>query len=308
MKRKSSNAKHSLTLYWIHLRPSFHSSCSNVLSKSFPIILQPLSATFISTTTPQHPISQHFKPLPYYNTLYCHTYTTILQLLHVSQCLRLSVTLLASCFPWDQLLLSPVNQSCDTSRIAQSRTFPASASPFNYTREVHMIMACKCISILARLQLPSASPNMVDYCLHVHTIMASNSITNLARSWPLSWNNYRINDHFQTHPITACKCISELLDLGLQVNLSVTWSRPPSESSISHDYGLQLHLTMASKCIAKLTWLQPPNASLSSHVIGVWVPLIFQLELGHQVHWWKLWCNHNGVIMSLLPRCYSCLV
>jgi len=91
----------------------------------------------------------------------------------------------------------------------------------------------------------SVSPNSLDYYLHVCTIMASNCISKLTRSQPPSV--------FGSSSIPASK---------------FTWSwptkhiskfprvRPPSASSNSLDYGLQVHLqtrsTMASKFNSEL--------------------------------------------------------
>jgi len=71
----------------------------------------------------------------------------------------------------------------------------------------------------------------------------------------------RLQVLFQSHSITASKCISKLAR-----------SQAPSVSPNSLDYGLQVHTITASKCIPEFTWSWPPSASLSS------------LDLGLQVH------------------------
>ena len=85
------------------------------------------------------------------------------------------------------------------------------------------IIACKCISKLARSWLPtasseftrsrppSASPNSLDYGLQVSTILASKCISKLARLRPPSaslGSLYRsLQVYLQTRSITACKYI-----------------------------------------------------------------------------------------------------
>jgi hypothetical protein len=65
------NANNTL-LYTIHLPPSNHSSCSDVPSESYPMILHTTPPFFIVTTTPNHPTSQHLRPLLYLTKLYRH--------------------------------------------------------------------------------------------------------------------------------------------------------------------------------------------------------------------------------------------
>jgi len=79
-------------------------------------------------------------------------------------------------------------------------------------------MASNCISTLAQLRPPSVSLSSLDHDLQVH---------------------------LQTGPITASKCISELLNLGLQMHL-------------------QTRSIAATKYISQFTRLRPPSASLSS--------------------------------------------
>jgi hypothetical protein len=62
----------TLSLYTIPLPPSNHSPCSDVPSKSHPMILHTINTFLIITTTPHHPTSQHLRPLPYHTKLYRH--------------------------------------------------------------------------------------------------------------------------------------------------------------------------------------------------------------------------------------------
>jgi len=131
------------------------------------------------------------------------------------------------------------------------------------------ITASKCISKLARSQLPCASLNSLNRGLQVHlrchSITASNYITKLARSLP---PNASPNS----------------LDHGLQVNLQIrsitvskfTRSWPPSASTHLFDHCLQVHLQTwyhipskvhrltrsitAFKFISELAWLRPPSS------------------------------------------------
>jgi len=94
--------------------------------------------------------------------------------------------------------------------------------------------------------------------------------SNRARSWP--------QVHLETRSIMAFKCISELDDCGLQMNL---WN--------SLDHGLQVHLQTCSitsskhisvfnlisacRCIFKVAQLRPPSASPNLHYYGLPVHL-----------------------------------
>jgi len=89
----------NLSLYTIHLPPSIHSSCSNVPSEYPTMILHTTTTTLMDTTTPYHRTSQHLKPLPYHNKLYCHPLTTSSCHSRVSHRLCLSITLIPSIRP-----------------------------------------------------------------------------------------------------------------------------------------------------------------------------------------------------------------
>ena len=67
-----------------------------------------------------------------------------------------------------------------------------------------------------------------------------------------------------SHLITASKCISKLAQ-----------SRPPSVSTTSLDYGLQVRTNKASKCISKVAQSRCRSASLSSldHGLQVYLPI-----------------------------------
>jgi len=119
------------------------------------------------------------------------------------------------------------------------------------------IMACKCISKLARSRPPNASRNSLDRGLQVH---------------------------LQTRSIAASKCISEFNLISASKCISdFTRSRPPSASPNSLDHGLPVHLQTrsitASKCISilapvsNLARLPPPSASPNSldHGLGVYL-------------------------------------
>ena len=62
----------TLSLYTFLLPPSNHSSCSDVPSESYPMILHTTPLFLIITTTPSLLTSQHLKPLPYLTKLYRH--------------------------------------------------------------------------------------------------------------------------------------------------------------------------------------------------------------------------------------------
>jgi len=62
----------TLSLYTIRLPPSNHSSCSDVPSESYPMILHTTPSFLIITTTPPLLTSQHFRPLLYLTKLYRH--------------------------------------------------------------------------------------------------------------------------------------------------------------------------------------------------------------------------------------------
>jgi len=92
-----------------------------------------------------------------------------------------------------------------------------------------------CISTLAQLRPPSASPHLLDYSLQVY---------------------------LHTRTITASKCIATL-----------AWSQPPSASPHSRNHGLRVHLPTrsiaVSNCISKLARSRPRSVSLSSLDHGV---------------------------------------
>ena len=73
--------------------------------------------------------------------------------------------------------------------------------------------------------------------------------------------------HLQTRSITASKCISEF-----------SWSRPPSASPNSLNYGLWVHTIRASKCISKLAQSSlssaPPNSLDYPLQVHLWVSSI----------------------------------
>jgi len=62
----------TLSLYTIRLPPSNHSSCSDVSSESYPMILHTTPLFLIVTTTPSLLTSQHLKPFSYLTKLYRH--------------------------------------------------------------------------------------------------------------------------------------------------------------------------------------------------------------------------------------------
>ena len=118
-------------------------------------------------------------------------------------------------------------------------------------------MACKCITKLARSQLPSASPKLLHHGLHVH--LQSHSITACKCASKLApFRPPDLLDHScQVHTIMASKCISELAG-----------SRSRSVSLSSLEHGLQVYLQIcsitASKCISKLVRSWPGSVSLCS--------------------------------------------
>jgi len=123
-------------------------------------------------------------------------------------------------------------------------------------------MASKCISKLAQLQLPIASPNSLDRGLQVHlqthSIAASKCISKLARSRPpRAFTNsldHGLQVYLQTSSITGSNCISKLAQ-----------SRPP--------VNLQTCSITASKCISKLAQSWHRSISLSSLDRHFWVHL-----------------------------------
>jgi len=93
---------------------------------------------------------------------------------------------------------SPLTASC------------TSSNSLNYGLQVRSITASKCISKLAWLWPPSASPNSLDYCLPLHlqtrSIMASECICKFTRLRPPCSHNHGL----QVRTIMASKCISKL--------------------------------------------------------------------------------------------------
>ena len=90
------------------------------------------------------------------------------------------------------------------------------------------IIACKCISKLARSQPQRASPNSIDHGLQVHLL---SSLDLGLQVHLLSSLDLGLQVHLQTRSITASKCFSRLARL---------------RSASSHDHGLQVHLQTRS--------------------------------------------------------------
>jgi len=126
--------------------------------------------------------------------------------------------------------------------------------------------------------------------------MGSNSFSKLAQSWPPCSHEHSLQGHFHTPSFMASTCISELLDLQLQVHLltrSIAASKhistlaqllPLGASPMSLDHYLHVHMTMATNCISTLAGLGPASAYFSS--TGSW-PLNGSpnsLHYGFQVH------------------------
>ena len=89
----------NLSLYTLCLPPSNHSSCSDVPSEYPTLIVDTTNTTHIDTITPHPPTSQHLRPLPYHNKLYCHHPEAPSLRSRVSRHLCLSVTLIRSASP-----------------------------------------------------------------------------------------------------------------------------------------------------------------------------------------------------------------
>ena len=94
-RKGTSPTPNNLSLYTLHLPPSNCSSCSDVPSKYPTMILHTTNTTLFNMTTPQHPILQHLRPLPYHNKLYRHHLNIFPSHHRVYQHLRLSVTLIS---------------------------------------------------------------------------------------------------------------------------------------------------------------------------------------------------------------------
>jgi len=120
----------------------------------------------------------------------------------------------------------------------------ALSRPLSAYLQTRSITASKCISNLAQLWPPSASPNSLNYGLQVRTIMASKCISPKLL-------DHGLQAHLESCSIMESKCISKLAQI---------W--PPG----LHVHGLQVHwhsrLTMASKGIFKLAQSQPWSVSL----------------------------------------------
>jgi len=117
------------------------------------------------------------------------------------------------------------------------------------------IIACKCISKLARSQPQSAPPHSINHCLQAHHLssldlglqvyLQTRSITasKFARSWPPSVSPNSLDPGLQKH-------LPSSLDLGLEVYLQTrsmtvckfARSWPPSASANSVNPGLHVHL------------------------------------------------------------------
>ena len=105
--------------------------------------------------------------------------------------------------------------------------------------------ASKCVCKFARSRPRSVPPNSLHYRLHVCRIITSKCISK----------------HGQLRP-------PSLYDHGLQVHISkATWSRPPSASPNSLDYGLQIRPIITSKIMSKHALLRPPSSH--DHVLQV---------------------------------------
>jgi len=136
------------------------------------------------------------------------------------------------------------------------------------------ITASKIISKPTRSQPPSVSPNSRDYGLQVSMIMASKCIS------PNSLN-HDLEMHLQTRSIMASKIISK-----------PTRSQPPSVSPNSPDYGLQVSMIMASKCISPNSLNHDLEMHLQTRSIAAskftraWLPSAspIMFDHDHEVH------------------------
>jgi len=87
------------------------------------MILHTTNTTLINTTTPQHPMLQHLKPLCYHNKLYCHHLLTSSRHLCVYRHLRLSVTPIHSAPPIPFLsTLSPITRNPSHDRMSDTES------------------------------------------------------------------------------------------------------------------------------------------------------------------------------------------
>jgi hypothetical protein len=97
-------------------------------------------------------------------------------------------------------------------RSIMTSKFAPSWTPSAYLK-TRLIVASKCITKLARLHPPSASPDSHDHSLQVHlrahSITALKCISTLARLRAPRSHDHRLEVHLQTYSITASQGISE---------------------------------------------------------------------------------------------------
>jgi len=122
-------------------------------------------------------------------------------------------------------------------------------------------MASKCISTLARSQLPSTH----SHGLKVH-------ICKLAQSWPPSASpdslDYGVQVHLQTHSITASKIAlswppSAYLQIRAITASKFKWSWPPTATPHSLDGSLQVYLHTRTIAASKFARSRPRSSALS---------------------------------------------
>jgi len=133
--------------------------------------------------------------------------------------------------------------------VPPSRTYRLQIDRLLVLHHSRSIMACKCISKLARLWSPNLLYHGVQLHLQTRLITASKSISELAPSQPPSASpnllDHGLQVHLQARSIMASKCISKLAQLQPPVHLHTC--------SIA-----------ASNCISKLPRSRPRSVSLSS--------------------------------------------
>jgi len=140
----------NLSLYTLHLPPSNHSSYSDVPSEYPTMISHTTNTTLITTTMPQHPMSQHLSPLPYHNKLYRHHLLTSSCHLSIYHHFRFSITPIPSPHPipflstLDHITRNPSPDSIPLLRSRSSgNTSQWSRPPWGYIDEIPPLLVSR---------------------------------------------------------------------------------------------------------------------------------------------------------------------
>jgi len=99
-------------------------------------------------------------------------------------------------------------------------------------------------------------PPLSTHPISLHPGLQAYRQTGLLMAFKFAWS-WPPSAYLLTCSLTASNCISKL-----------AWTLPQSVSPNTTDYGLQVHMVVASQCISKLVRLQPPSShSHRLHVV-----------------------------------------